>query len=156
MIWRVLTVRQPWAWAIMMGFKPVENRTQNLAGTYRGPVLIHAGQAYADPVSAGRCLSLAGITESQGWAESPMGQTGVILGSVDLVDVHRSARYSHGLPVCFADPAPACNSLWAESGAVHHAIRDPRRLRHPIPEQGRLGLWSWHGPSQLVFEDEAA
>ena len=29
---RVLTVRQPWAWAIIHGGKDVENRVRNLAG----------------------------------------------------------------------------------------------------------------------------
>ena len=45
---RVLTVRQPWAWAIVHGGKDIENRTRNVAGAYRGPVAIHAGLAF-DP-----------------------------------------------------------------------------------------------------------
>jgi hypothetical protein len=40
---RILTVRQPWAWAIIHGGKTVENRVRNIAGDYRGPVLIHVG-----------------------------------------------------------------------------------------------------------------
>lgn len=32
---RILTVRQPWAWAIIHGGKDVENRTRNVAGDYR-------------------------------------------------------------------------------------------------------------------------
>ena len=39
---RVLTVRQPYAWAIIHGGKDIENRTRNIAGSYRGPVAIHA------------------------------------------------------------------------------------------------------------------
>lgn len=35
-----LTIRQPYAWLIVMGIKPVENRTWST--TYRGPLLIHA------------------------------------------------------------------------------------------------------------------
>jgi hypothetical protein len=51
---RALTVRQPWAWAIVHGGKDVENRTRNLAGSYRGPVAIHAAlrttpDAWRDP-----------------------------------------------------------------------------------------------------------
>lgn len=37
-----LSVRQPWAWLIVNGFKPVENRTWPTP--YRGPVLIHASK----------------------------------------------------------------------------------------------------------------
>jgi hypothetical protein len=37
---KVLSVRQPWAWAIIHGFKPVENR--NRRTSYRGEFLVHA------------------------------------------------------------------------------------------------------------------
>jgi ASCH domain len=37
---RVLSIQQPWAWAIVEGHKRVENRTWTTP--YRGPVLIHA------------------------------------------------------------------------------------------------------------------
>lgn len=40
---RILTVRQPWAWAIIHGGKDVENRVRNIAGDYRGPIAIHVG-----------------------------------------------------------------------------------------------------------------
>ena len=36
-----LSVRQPWAWAIVHGHKPVENRTWT--AEFRGRLLIHAG-----------------------------------------------------------------------------------------------------------------
>lgn len=37
-----LSVRQPWAWLIVNGYKPVENRTWPT--NFRGPVAIHAGK----------------------------------------------------------------------------------------------------------------
>lgn len=39
---KALSIRQPWAWLIVNGHKPVENRTWQTK--FRGPVLIHAGQ----------------------------------------------------------------------------------------------------------------
>lgn len=39
---KALSIRQPWAWLITMGYKPVENRTWETF--YRGPVAIHASQ----------------------------------------------------------------------------------------------------------------
>lgn len=39
---KALTVQQPWAWAIVMGYKDVENRPRQTS--YRGPLLIHAAQ----------------------------------------------------------------------------------------------------------------
>lgn len=40
----VLSIRQPWAWAIIYAGKDVENRTWSTR--YRGPVFIHAGVAF--------------------------------------------------------------------------------------------------------------
>lgn len=37
-----ISVRQPWAWAIVHAGKPVENRTWRTS--YRGPLLIHAAK----------------------------------------------------------------------------------------------------------------
>lgn len=45
---RILTVRQPWVWAIIHGGKDVENRVRNIAGSYRGPVAIHVALADAE------------------------------------------------------------------------------------------------------------
>jgi len=39
---KALSVRQPWAWLIVHGYKDVENRVWSTA--YRGPVLIHASK----------------------------------------------------------------------------------------------------------------
>ena len=39
---KALSIRQPWAWLIVNGHKPVENRTWETLR--RGPILIHAGQ----------------------------------------------------------------------------------------------------------------
>ncbi|NYT68747.1 ASCH domain-containing protein [Pusillimonas noertemannii] len=39
---KALSIRQPWAWLIVHGHKPIENRSWRT--TYRGPLLIHAAQ----------------------------------------------------------------------------------------------------------------
>lgn len=39
---KAISIRQPWAWLIVNGYKDIENRTWNTK--YRGPVLIHAAQ----------------------------------------------------------------------------------------------------------------
>lgn len=43
---RAISVRQPWAWLIANGYKPVENRDWRTR--YRGPILIHAAKT-VDP-----------------------------------------------------------------------------------------------------------
>lgn len=37
---KALSIRQPWAWLIVNGYKPVENR--NWKTNYRGKILVHA------------------------------------------------------------------------------------------------------------------
>lgn len=39
---KAISIRQPWAWLIVNGYKDIENR--NWKTNYRGRVLIHAGQ----------------------------------------------------------------------------------------------------------------
>jgi hypothetical protein len=136
---RVLTVRQPWAWAIIHGGKNVENRTQNIAGSYRGPVAIHAGRgwshqgAFDQRVLGAVCETNhidAPIVEAQGYLEPDMDEfhpSGVVIGVVDLVDVDRL-------------PEPLC-SPWAMDDHHHLVLRNPRALAVPIPAKGRLGLW---------------
>lgn len=41
-----LSVRQPWAHAIVTGIKPIENRSWKTS--FRGPLLIHAGKSRSD------------------------------------------------------------------------------------------------------------
>lgn len=43
-IGKALSIRQPWAWLIVNGYKDVENRSWSTR--HRGPFLIHAGQKF--------------------------------------------------------------------------------------------------------------
>lgn len=165
---RILTVRQPWAWAIIHAGKNVENRPRNIAGGYRGPVAIHAGLTY-DRGSHERSQTLreaqdraavaAGAETFAGgylWdfdAPDPRAQwsvPGAIIGVVDLVDVHLSkpstSNTHSGKPVCFDDYTRIGHvcSPWAqefpEPGGFHMVLASPRPLAEPIPYKGALGL----------------
>ena len=41
---KCLSVRQPWAWLLVNGYKDIENRTWETR--HRGPLLIHAGKTF--------------------------------------------------------------------------------------------------------------
>jgi|InoplaM2AM_1038554.scaffolds.fasta_scaffold00122_3 hypothetical protein len=43
---RCLSIRQPWAWLIVNGHKPIENR--DWSTDWRGELLIHAGKTFDD------------------------------------------------------------------------------------------------------------
>lgn len=155
---RILTVRQPWAWAIIHGGKDVENRSRNIAGNYRGPIAIHAGMAIdaeaaydLSLVSAWREAFMPTTYDRRGigWGEIPdlrapewddpdIGHLalGHIIGVVDLVGAHEDGGpgpYDRHDYLC-------CESPWAESGEWHLELTNPRPLLTPIPHKGALGL----------------
>lgn len=141
---RILTVRQPWAWAIIHGGKDVENRVRNIAGDYRGGVAIHA--AKADDPEAWRGLAHTSLPTWGRAMESPLSlASGAILGVVDLVGTHHARDplfgCEHVEPI---EGTPLARSTfcspWAEAGAHHLELANPRPLAEPIPFKGALGL----------------
>jgi hypothetical protein len=137
---KILTVRQPWAWAIIHGGKDVENRTRNIAGLYRGPVAIHAGLAY-DAAWSSRALDDAMQASGARLGEPPMpwwGGEGHIIGVVNLWAVHRDAD---GGNCCARRPVGGPGgSPWAERDVWHLCLNAPRPLSKPLPYRGALGL----------------
>ncbi|UVT31506.1 helix-turn-helix DNA binding protein [Mycobacterium phage Mask] len=127
---RAITVRQPWAWQIINQRKNIENRTRNIAGKYRGPVAIHAAlkpdqEALARlPMHAPEWVTALRVFDY-----------GVILGVVDLVDVHEA----------MGSFCPQSCRPWGESAGVWHLVlANPRPI--PLNQQprvrGALGLWT--------------
>ncbi len=147
---RALTVRQPWAWAIIHGQKSVENRSRNIAGSYRGPVAIHA--AKADATLTQDDLDTF-WRHADGWPPMTLSPEpgeqrgawphGALIGVVDLVGVHhagecwKSVVNRAGVAVDEWDCSP-----WAQDGAHHLVLANPLPLAEPIPYRGRLGLWT--------------
>lgn len=120
---RLLTVRQPWAWAIVHSTKRVENRSWSTA--YRGPVLIHAGKLrsrreYDDSVDY--------LRKRIGRARIPAFdqiESGGIVGCAEIVDVLPNGSRP--------------KNKWAQSGAFGWHLARVREL--PFVElTGRLGL----------------
>lgn len=146
---KVLTVQQPWAWAIFHG-KTIENRTQ--LWRYRGPLAIHAGQRWSERGADSQLVRDAWIQANRngGVATKPDWEaSGAIIGVVDLVDCH---------------PDAGCCAPWGEQSYVEHGGRErrrithlvlenPRRLVEPIPCKGALGLWSPPADVVLRLED---
>ena len=101
----MLSVRQPWAHLIVSGIKDVENR--DWGRSYRGPLLIHAGQARGIQERTKITRKL-----DEGYLRpDDVLQFGGIIGIVHLVDVVEDSE-----------------SKWAIDGAVHWVLRRPRRV----------------------------
>lgn len=151
---RAMTVRQPWATAIVRMGKDVENRSRNIAGSYRGPVAIHAGlkptgrrgsRTVFDGVGEVEHDASGLLLRSKDIAWPYRLPVGLIIGVVELVDVH-PADYTpspDGNPATYA----SC-STWAQypdwplDPMWHLILAKPRTLSRPIPYVGRLGLWT--------------
>ncbi|WP_405373386.1 MULTISPECIES: hypothetical protein [unclassified Microbacterium] len=143
---RILTVRQPWAWAIIHGGKDVENRVRNIAGDYRGPVAIHVAKAAAR-ITVGEYDQVVRV------GYEPLGEpehSGRIIGVVDLVDVHSASviggcgrmdnnceDHPHG---CRHHCSPWAMGPAPEGWYQHLVLANPRPLAESIPYRGALGL----------------
>jgi len=124
---RALSVRQPWAWAIARGHKPVLNRSCDTG--YRGPVAIYASLR----VDLGSVEShvVREAATATWYAADPVTAIGGIIAVVSLADVCAAAA-SGGRCAC---------GEWAAAGAYHWQFADPRPLRWPVLALGQPGLW---------------
>ena len=113
---RVLTVRQPWAWALVHGGKDVENRSSST--THPGPLLIHAGSAFErDGYDTVTRLARRPPLPAEEFVH------GAIIGVVELFDCVRDS-----------------DSEWAVPGQWHWCLRSPTPVL-VVPCRGKLGLW---------------
>jgi len=117
---KALSVKQPFAWLIVHGFKPVENRPWTTA--FRGHLLIHASRIFAnlDP------QEFYQYGFDQDFIQrlfSPLMPIGAILGEVDLIDVVRES-----------------DSQWFK-GPYGFELANPVAYDIPIPCKGMLGIF---------------
>lgn len=113
---KALTVRQPWAWAIVMGYKDVENRSKRT--NHRGPLLIHAAKQM-DP-DGFQLLWELGV-----YRKLPDELfLGGLIGSVEIVDCVTNS------------PSP-----WAMKNAWHWVLRSPKQFKTPLPCTGSQGMF---------------
>lgn len=145
---KAITVKQPWASLIVMGIKPIENRTWKT--NFRGRVLIHAGKG--KQYSIHQLLSIdqkRAFEKAVGYEYdfNKMFPKGAIIGSVEIVD-------------CIQDSA----SMWAENIAInkyidgelvdtkfmwHWVLANPIIFPVPIPAKGKLSFWEFDQGSEF-------
>ncbi|MBD2472185.1 ASCH domain-containing protein [Nostoc sp. FACHB-145] len=126
---KALTVRQPWAWAIIYANKDIENRVWPTH--YRGDLLIHA----ASKCTKKEYLQALEFCQSMGVSlpELKMLRRGQIIGVVTVVG-------------CLFSPTA---SGWGMPEQYHWKLANPRSIT-PIPYIGQLGLFDV--PDELVSE----
>lgn len=110
-----MSVRQPWAWLLVSGVKPVENRSWYTR--HRGPLLIHAARTIDTQALAALRAECPELPEAATI-------TGAIVGRVTLVDCTRTVR-----------------SDWHEPGMYGWYVTDAVEFAQPVLWRGRLMLF---------------
>ena len=162
---RALTIRQPWAFAVVHGGKRIENRSKPTR--YRGPLAIHAG-AYSRWDKDGEQEWLV----QQAWHEwiktlpernVPAARCrkdaihldfGAFVATAELTGCHYADDCNHICPEpedwdwrtdlpCTDHEGPCRNhcSPWAFPDLWHWELANVTPLPRPIPAHGWLGLW---------------
>jgi hypothetical protein len=153
---KAITIRQPWAWCVAAGHKPVENRTR--AVSYRGDVAVHAGLRWSaegqrDPRVRGAWTAARLANPARNYQlgrlrpESPAFTFGAVLAVAELADCHPATD-------------GCCTSLWADPPRaglrVHHLVlANLRPLRAPVPAAGRQPV-PWTLPAEAENAVRAA
>lgn len=130
---RALSIRQPWAWLIVNGFKDVENRTWKTK--YRGEVLIHASKTY-DKVDYNYLKSMIGSESVDKLLLAglhPEKFLGGIIGKVEITDC-----------------VEQCNSKWFH-GPYGFIVKNQQVLPF-YPYKGKLGLFKIDQPTETRYK----
>ena len=123
-----ISIRQPWAWLIVNGYKDVENRTRMCRAHLGKRVLIHAGQTMTVDDYQACVLFINASIEKRGWTLPPWPtlrqECGGIVGSAII-------RASSDMD---------CGSPWW-TGGIWWKMEAPEVLPfHPC--KGRLGFFN--------------
>lgn len=119
---RALSIRQPWAWAIMHAGKDVENR--DWPTRFRGTVAVHAAKGLTREEHLWASMDIEERSGLRPPAFPMLSERGFIVGLVDIVG-------------CVTDsPSP-----WFQ-GEYGFVLENPRPLVTPIYYKGALGFWN--------------
>jgi len=131
-----LTVRQPWAHHLLAHpvRKDVENRTWYTP--HRGQLAVHVA-LQVDPDGVASLAEPITVEMDR--------DRGHIIGTVDVVDVHRDGSTDCAAWDCSGNPW-AFHEVEFGPRVFHWRVENPRRLVTPIRARGRVGLWP-AGPS---------
>ena len=125
---QALSIRQPWAWAIVHAGKDIENR--DWPTKFRGPVCIHAAKGMTKGefdgfVDLARMMNRDGTWKEGAWVPFPDDlQRGGIIGVAEIVDC-----------------VDQSNSPWF-FGRYGFVLRNMRPVEF-IPAKGALGFFDW-------------
>lgn len=106
---KALSILQPWAWLIVQGFKPIENRTWST--DLRGEILIHAGKGFDDEAYSSMRTGPLRLIVPTYLPKKEQFERGGIVGQANIVDCvieHPSEWFfgPYGFVLADAKPLP--------------------------------------------------
>jgi len=145
---KALTVRQPYAAAIVTLGKNVENRPKYTK--HRGRFAVHASTTPAHDTAFTQVETITGKTLPNLGAPrlGPAYRMGAVIGVVDLVDVHTEDDCRGACSPWALRATDICAQCVRGRCATEHApcwhweLTNPVPLRVPVPMSGQLGLWN--------------
>ena len=122
-----LSIRQPWAWLIIKGYKDIENRSWPT--TVRDTIAIHASKSKlkAEYAAAQKLISDRGLNIELPAIETFKEQTGMLIGFVDIIDCVTESDFPWFM------------------GEYGYVLSNPRQGIHR-PQKGQLGFFQVNYP----------
>jgi hypothetical protein len=117
-----ITIRNPWAWATVQGFRAIHNECFN--SNYRGKLLIHS--------SAIKPSRIYPFPQDKNIIIPDELIYGAIIGEVILVDIVKNHT-----------------SKWAIRNQWHWVLEEAKQYENPIYCDDRIGLWEYNPRLQV-------
>lgn len=125
---KALSIKQPWAWAILYGGKDIENREWST--NFRGTIAVHASKGTTRGEYDGFYFAVREIEGMRdAWLNLPSFENlirGAVLGTVEIVGCVK-----------------ASTSPWF-AGTYGFVLKNPQPFADPIPCKGQLGFWDFN------------
>jgi hypothetical protein len=119
---KAISIRPPWAWAILHAGKDIENRTWKT--NLRGTVAVHASRAMSRPDYESAAKEIRKIAPRAKMPPFDAMVRGAIVGLVEIVDCEKRTK-----------------SKWHIPKHYGFLLAKPRALPKSISWKGRLGFW---------------
>src|SRR5690349_22078817 len=119
---KAISIRPPWAWAILHAGKDIENRTWKT--NYRGPMAVHASGNMSRPYYEQAVEEIKKVAPRAKVPPFEEMARSAIVGVVEIAGCEKKT-----------------GSKWHEKGNWGFVLKKPRALVKPVECNGWLGVW---------------
>ncbi len=137
---KALSIRQPWADAVLYGNKRIENRTAWRNCHYRGALAVHAAKSMTpDEFREARDFMFERCVLGP-WFDTVPLNSGAFVGLTEIIDVIRPGAYCERVDLPTVK-VPDLQLRWW-TGGFALVLGPVRVFKEPVPGRGMLGLFN--------------